>query len=72
MGPILFTGITVCDLLLQIKQIIKTKISILPRKENLQSGYLELSLFEIIMSLNAIFSIEIGPYKIYTPIISTI
>jgi excisionase family DNA binding protein len=39
-GQILFTGITVNDLLLQIGQIIDAKISNLPPKENHQSGYL--------------------------------
>lgn len=40
MGQILFTGITVNDLLLQIEQIIEAKISARPQTENYQSGYL--------------------------------
>src|SRR5688572_2939548 len=40
MGQILFTGITVNDLLLQIEQMIDTKIGNLPLQENLQSDYL--------------------------------
>jgi excisionase family DNA binding protein len=40
MGQILFTGITVNDLLLQIEQLIEAKISRQPQKENNQSGYL--------------------------------
>ncbi len=40
MGQILFTGITVNDLLLQIGQIIDAKISNLPLQENHQSEYL--------------------------------
>lgn len=40
MGQILFTGITVNDLLLQIEQIIEAKISARPQQENIQSGYL--------------------------------
>ena len=36
----MFAGITVNDLLLQIEQLIDTKFSILPQKENYQSGYL--------------------------------
>jgi hypothetical protein len=37
MGQILFTGITVNDLLLQIEQLIDAKISNLPQNENDQS-----------------------------------
>ena len=40
MGQILFTGITVNDLLLQIEQLIDAKIGVLPKNENKQSGYL--------------------------------
>jgi excisionase family DNA binding protein len=40
MGQILFTGITVNDLLLQIEQLIDAKISNLPQNENDQSDYL--------------------------------
>jgi excisionase family DNA binding protein len=40
MGQIIFTGITVNDLLLQIGQIIDAKVSVLPVNENKQSEYL--------------------------------
>ena len=40
MGQILFTGITVNDLLLQIEQLIEAKFSSRPQNENNQSGYL--------------------------------
>lgn len=40
MGQILFTGITVNDLLLQIEQIIEAKVSARPQNEKSQSGYL--------------------------------
>jgi excisionase family DNA binding protein len=40
LGQILFTGITVNDLLLQIEQLIDAKISRHPQNENIQSGYL--------------------------------
>ncbi len=39
-GQIIFTGLTVNDLLLQIEQLIEAKISLVPQKENFQSGYL--------------------------------
>lgn len=40
MGQILFTGITVDHLLLQIGQLIDTKIGTLPQTKNKQSDYL--------------------------------
>ena len=40
MGQILFTGVTVNDLLLQIGQLIDSKIGNLPLNENKQSDYL--------------------------------
>jgi excisionase family DNA binding protein len=40
MGQILFTGVTVNDLLLQIGQLIDAKISVIPVNENKQSDYL--------------------------------
>jgi len=40
MGQILFTGITVNDLLLQIGQLIDARLGNLPLKENNQSEYL--------------------------------
>ena len=40
MGQILFTGISVTDLLFQIEQLIDAKISILPKKDTNQSDYL--------------------------------
>lgn len=40
MGQILFTGITVNDLLLQIEQMIEAKISTQPHELKNQSGYL--------------------------------
>ena len=39
-AQILFTGITVNDLLSQIEQLIDAKISVRPHHENNQSGYL--------------------------------
>lgn len=39
-GQILFTGITVNDLLLQIGQLIEAKISLTPQTKKEQSGYL--------------------------------
>jgi len=40
-GQILFTGITVNDLLLQIEQLFEAKVSArTPHNENIQSGYL--------------------------------
>ena len=40
MGQILFTGLTVNDLLLQIEQLIDAKFSVHPKNENIQSDYL--------------------------------
>jgi len=40
MGQILFTGLTVNDLLLQIEQLLDTKFGILPKNEKKQSEYL--------------------------------
>lgn len=40
MGQILFTGLSVNDLLLQIGQLIDAKFSITPKNEKKQSGYL--------------------------------
>lgn len=41
MGQIIFTGLTVNDLLLQIEQLLDAKIGILPKNENTkQSDYL--------------------------------
>jgi excisionase family DNA binding protein len=40
MGQILFTGISVNDLLLQIEQMIEARISARPQENNNQSAYL--------------------------------
>lgn len=40
MGQIIFTGITVNDLLLQIEQLFEAKVSLFPQTKKEQSGYL--------------------------------